>query len=278
MGALFYEQGTRTMFAGRTYDKPFPTHLHDPVEIVYVIKGRLKMTVDGCTQVLRSGDAAVCFPVVPHSYDVVSEDAVALTLIFTPETMQEFTPLFRRKRPVDPFLLTAGKNDELDGIALKLLELEKEESSVMRKAYMHVFLAHLLEMLPLESASHNAGESGLPYQVLHYISEHFTEPISLESTASALGVSRIHLSHIFSQKLNINFRHYINTLRVDMACRLLRESQYSISQIIGMCGYDNPRTFHRAFQTQWNMTPTEFRTRYFSSGQPPEVKAKNENA
>ena len=44
MGTLFYEQGTRTLFAGRTYDQPFPLHLHDPVEIVYIVEGDRKST------------------------------------------------------------------------------------------------------------------------------------------------------------------------------------------------------------------------------------------
>lgn len=270
MRPLFYEKGTRNVFAGHICEQPFPMHLHDPVEIVCMVKGNVKMTVDGRTQMLGAGDMAICFPVVPHSYDEVSQDAQGLSLIFTPETMPEFTHTFRTMRPEKPFLCAESKASELEAIALKLLELETEESDVMRKAYMHVFLAHLMQCLPLVSAERVSGETSLPYQVLHYISEHFTEPISLESIAHVMGVSRIHLSHIFSQQLNVNFRHYVNTLRVDLACRLLREEQHPISQIIGMCGYDNPRTFHRAFQTQWKMTPTQFRAHYIASGHVPE--------
>lgn len=271
MSPLFYEKRTRTIFAGHTCDQPFPLHLHDPVEIVCMVEGSIQMTVDGYTRLLGPGDIAVCFPVVPHSYDMISANAIGLTLIFTPETMPEFTHLFRSMRPENVFLPSERKDAELDTIVLKLLELEKDESDMMRKAYMHVFLAHLINCLPLTSAAGQAGEASLPYHILHYVSEHFTEPISLESTARALGISRIHLSHIFSQKLNINFRQYINTLRVDMACRLLRESQHSISQITSMCGYENSRTFHRAFQAQWNMTPTQFREQHYASGQTPEA-------
>ena len=99
----------------------------------------------------------------------------------------------------------------------------------------------------------------MSYQVLQYISEHFTEPLTLESTARALGISRIHLSHIFSQQLHINFRQYINTLRIDRAQTLLRDPAYSISQIAYQCGYGNQRTFHRAFLSQCGMTPNSFR-------------------
>lgn len=267
MKPLFYERGTRALFAGRSHDQPFPLHLHDAVEMICLMQGAVQMTVGGQAYRLEAGDLAVCFPAVPHSYDMVSEGAIGLTLIFTPEMMQEFTHIFRTMRPVKAFVPSIGMNEEINRIAWKLLELEADESSMMRKAYMHVFLAHLMTCLPLKHVENDWGESDLPYRVLHYISEHFTEPISLESTASALGVSRIHLSHIFSQKLKINFRQYINTLRVDMACRLLEDSAYSISQVFAVCGYENPRTFHRAFQAQCGMTPTEFREMSFSSGQ-----------
>lgn len=101
---------------------------------------------------------------------------------------------------------------------------------------------------------------GMSFQVLQCISEHFTEPLTLESTAHALGISRIHLSHIFSQQLRINFRQYINTLRIDRARTLLRNPTYSISQIAYQCGYGNQQTFHRAFLSQCGMTPNAFRT------------------
>ena len=121
--------------------------------------------------------------------------------------------------------------------------------------------------------------TGMSFQVLQYISEHFTEPLTLETTARALGISRIHLSHIFSQQLKINFRQYINTLRIDRACALLRDPSYTISQIVYLCGYGNPRTFHRAFLSIHNMTPKEYRARFFkSSVNPPDVIDEDEDS
>ncbi|MBO5502063.1 MAG: AraC family transcriptional regulator, partial [Clostridia bacterium] len=35
-----------------------------------------------------------------------------------------------------------------------------------------------------------------------------------------------------------------------------------ISQIVYLCGYGNPRTFHRAFLAQCGMPPKQYRTRY----------------
>lgn len=267
MSPVFYEQRSENMFAGLICDHPFPAHVHNVVEIVCLTAGSMRMTIDGCQCHLMPGDIAIAFPAISHSYDEVSEDARGLTLIFLPDTISEFSTLFRTKVPANPLLNSAAKAPELDDIIRNLQKLSTVEESPLRLGYMHLFLSYLFCCIELRPLSTNV-QSGLSYQVLHYISEHFIEPLSLESTAHALGVSRTHLSHIFSQQLRINFRQYINTLRIDKACALLRDSSYSISQISDLCGYSNPRTFHRAFLSQCHMSPNHYRAKLLGQSEP----------
>ena len=258
LSTFFYESRTENLFAGYICDHPFPMHVHDAVEIICITRGNVKLTVDGIACSMGPGDIAAAFPSTPHSYDDVPPDAQGLTLIFVPETIREFIPTFRTTRPVSPFLPSKNKAPELDGIIQKLLDISAQSNPSLRTAYLHVFLAHLMQCLELRSME-NGTEQGMSHRLLHYISEHFTEPLSLESVAHALGISRIHVSHIFSQQLRIKFRQYINTLRIERACSLLRDPAYSVSQVAYMCGYENPRTFHRAFQAQCQCTPREYR-------------------
>lgn len=262
MSTFFYETRTETLFAGDICDHPFPMHVHDPVEIVSITAGKVRMTVDGKTHVLHAGEIAVCFPAIPHSYDAVSEDARGLALIFEPETIGEYTRAFRTTRPVTPFLCSTQQAPELQEITRKLLQISPGADRRLKAAYLHVFLAHLMQCLEIK-AMDSGVEQGMSHRLLHYISEHFTEPLSLESVAMALGVSRIHVSHVFSQQLRINFRQYINALRIDRACALLKDPSCSVSQAAYLCGYDNPRTFHRAFQAQCHCTPRQFREELF---------------
>ena len=257
---VFYEQRPESLFIGDICDHPFPAHVHDVTEIICLTAGRADMTIGGAKLSLKPGDVAIAFPSVPHSYDEVSEDAAGLSMIFAADAIAEFTHTFRTMQPASPLLPAKKVPEELRAIIRKLTSLSQQELLPLRLGYMHLFLSYLFTQLPLQPLSKSI-LSGLPQQVLHYVSEHFTEPLSLESTARALGVSRIHLSHIFSQQLNINFRQYINTLRIDRACALLRNPAYSVSQIIDLCGYQNPRTFHRAFLAQCGVPPKQYRTR-----------------
>jgi len=259
MGTVFFERRSENVFAGIICDHPFPAHVHDVVEIVCLLSGSMEMTIAGKKLLLLPGDIAIAFPVVPHSYDFVSEDARGLSLIFSPDTIVEFYHTFRTMRPLYPLLPVSEQAQELSPIISGFQKVSiQDQNTPLKLGYLHLFLSYLFSCLPMQPVDRRA-RSGMSFQVLQYISEHFTEPLTLESTAHALGISRIHLSHIFSQQLHINFRQYINTLRIDRAQTLLRNPSNAISQIAYQCGYGNQRTFHRAFLSQCGMTPNRFR-------------------
>ncbi len=255
---FFYEQRNMEDFIGPICETPYPAHVHDVVEIVCLTQGKLVMTIAGEQLKLSPGDIAMAFPATPHSYDAVSEDARGLALIFRPDTIAEFSRTFRNMAPVHPLLKKEMQPPMLETLVSNLQKLSQKESSPLRLGYMHLFLSYLFTGAQLRMAEKPL-TSGLTYQVLHYISAHFTEPLTLESTARAMGISRIHLSHIFSQQLHINFRQHINALRINYAQALLRDPNYTISQIVYLCGYGNPRTFNRAFIAYCGMQPGQYR-------------------
>ena len=74
-----------------------------------------------------------------------------------------------------------------------------------------------------------------------------------------LHLNKYYISHLFSQTLGIRFNDYLHYLRISEACKLLRNTDYSITEIGDAVGYNTPRTFNRAFLKQTGTTPTEYR-------------------
>ena len=64
---------------------------------------------------------------------------------------------------------------------------------------------------------------------------------------------------MMSAKLRMGFNDYINSLRVSNACKLLRKTDLSITEISERVGFNTLRTFNRAFSKQMGMTPREYR-------------------
>lgn len=257
---LFYEIRSQRLFVGNICEEPFPLHVHAVVEIVHMLEGSIRLTVGDQAYTLHPGDTIAIFPSVVHSYDDVPRDAKGLCMIFVPDTIAEFAGTFRTMRPVDPFLpaekLDSGMIEALE----KLQALSMEENSPFLKCNLHVFLAHFLSLLKLSTLD-NQLPTNLAQQVVQYVADHFDKPLTLESMSTALGVSRSHLSHLFSEQLNINFRKYINIMRVDQACTMLSETDMTVTEICYACGYNNPRTFHRAFIDECGVQPGEYRAK-----------------
>lgn len=257
---LFYEIRSQKLFVGKICEDPFPLHVHAVVEIVYMLQGSMKLSVSDRSYTLQPGDTIAIFPSVAHSYDEVPPDAKGLCMIFVPDTIAEFAGTFRTMRPVDPFLPAEKSDSGMMEAVEKLQALSQEEDSPFIKCNLHVFLAHFLSLLnlaPLDQQLH----TNLTQQVVQYVADHFDEPLTMESVSAALGVSRSHLSHLFSDQLNINFRKYINIMRVDQACTMLSETDMTVTEICYACGYNNPRTFHRAFIDECGVQPGEYRAK-----------------
>lgn len=252
----FYEQRPEKLFIGEMTHYPFPAHVHSAAEILVLIRGDVKMTIDEVQYRLHPGDAAVVFPLVPHSFDAVSEDVSGLTAIFPPDIIPEYAGTFHGLQPVNPVLPAQSACVDLHLAAERLMQLSMEDSMPLCMAHLHVLLAGLLHSLTYRPV-YDYSDRGLGYQIISYISDHAFDEITLESASHALGISVSHLSHFFSGQLHTSFRRFINAIRIERARLLMRDPNLTLTDICDACGYTNMRTFRRAFQAEIGCLPSE---------------------
>jgi len=124
-------------------------------------------------------------------------------------------------------------------------------------AYLHVLLAGVLHHLTYRPV-YNYNDRDLGYRIIHYISAHACEEITLESASHALGISVSHLSHFFSERMHTSFRRFINGIRIERARLMMRDPNLTLTEISDACGYMNMRTFHRAFQMEMDCLPSDY--------------------
>lgn len=98
----------------------------------------------------------------------------------------------------------------------------------------------------------------LVHKALAYLHTHYAEPASLESAARYVGVSKIYLSNCFQREIGISFVTYLNRYRIHQAKYLLSRSGKSIAQVAAAVGFSNPRYFHRVFQREVGLSPSEY--------------------
>lgn len=240
----------------RVFDNfSFMSHIHRDPELTLVLEGSCEITVEEVTYTLRTGDMALIFSNQIHAYASPAPSRI-LIHVFSADNVRSFqraldgrigkTPLFPCDETVRQFYKTC------------LLE-KKYRSPLALKACLYAVLDRYLETVELVEAPRVSED--ILHKMLHYISLHFREDISLSSMAESLGYEAHYLSRVFSSAVHINLRRYINQYRIDYAKHRLLESEDSITDIALSSGFQSIRNFNRAFWENEQLTPQDFRSR-----------------
>ena len=98
-------------------------------------------------------------------------------------------------------------------------------------------------------------------EAVGYIRDRYAEELSLPDIASHFGLNASYFSRLFTRHTGTHVFEYLNTLRIQKSCLLLKRSSLSIVEIAFSVGYNNLSHFNRYFRRVMGMTPREFRNR-----------------
>jgi AraC-like DNA-binding protein len=106
---------------------------------------------------------------------------------------------------------------------------------------------------------HSAEDKRRVDRIYRYLSEHFREPCPVEEVAKAIAMNERTFSRFFRRETGRNFIEALLDLRLSYACRLLKESDKTITEAAYECGFTNLANFNRQFRRHYRMTPKEYR-------------------
>jgi AraC-like DNA-binding protein/ligand-binding sensor protein len=92
-----------------------------------------------------------------------------------------------------------------------------------------------------------------------FIHENYTRKISLREIADTSGLSAPYFSTIFKEEMGENLSTYLNRLRVEKAGRFLTETDMSLSEIAGSCGFEDQSWFSKIFKSFTGISPGRYR-------------------
>lgn len=107
--------------------------------------------------------------------------------------------------------------------------------------------------------------SGRIRKVNEFISNHYTEDITLEGLAEHVGLTPTSLSRLYRQKTGETISNHIIDTRLGHAVRDLVNTDRNIADICFACGFNNLSNFNRIFKSRHGMSPKEFRQVYSKS-------------
>ena len=97
-------------------------------------------------------------------------------------------------------------------------------------------------------------------RIMNTVAKNYADPgFTVEKLAREAGVSSSKIPGMLKERFNLNFKQYLNTIRITEAKRLLRETDNQIVTIAYNVGYNNIPHFNRTFKQFEGMSPKEYR-------------------
>jgi len=254
MDLYYRELHNQRIVIGNSHNLDFPPHIHEDLELVYMLGGSCTAYCADAKYQLKQGDFFLTFPNQVHHY-YESRDCDAVLIIINPAFLSGYSSVFDQKAPVCSVF--SGHDEDLR--TLLLLTVREYTEHTDRDVSILMLTSVIGKLLRHFEFRSDLGKEGIVAQLVKYRSAHYKEPISIESVSKSLYLSPSHISHTFNDKLKISFPDYINSLRLDDAIHLLEHGDRTMDQIAELSGFPTVRTFNRAFQKRYGMSPSQYK-------------------
>lgn len=98
--------------------------------------------------------------------------------------------------------------------------------------------------------------------VYTYINENYFKSISLDKISKIARISPFSFSRYFKKNCGTGFVEYLNRVRTNKACYLLRETEYQVHDIAIECGFASISNFNKQFRKTEGLSPRDYRAQF----------------
>ncbi len=235
-------------------DLYYSAHFHPNLEFIYVTDGILTVYDEEKTLILGAGEAALILPNHIHAFNR-QNGARCVICSFAEEYVPAFCEHLKGKSAQNRGFVPAPS---LSAYLLHAFGRRETPGALGIKAIAYAVCAAFLAAVPLTEAP---GTNGPLPRILSYITQNYTSNIRLCDLAAAIGYEEHYLSRRFHAYFSVNFRDYLNQLRVSRAKGALANGTESVTAIAYASGFSSVRNFNRAFRRECGMTPLAYRKR-----------------
>lgn len=239
-------------------------HWHKRHELFYMIKGTTNYIIGGKRYSLQTGEMVFIPKGVMHNMD--NKEGIyneRLLLSFDDDIIpEEFLPCITHLSHNNLIYIAPKHIHEVENI-FKTIE---NEYKTQRPHYEQMVTLCILQLLLLIDRFNSKPpkpkldeKDMLVNNVSKYIQTNFRTDISLDSLSENFSISKSYLSRRFKTVFGIGINDYITYIRLLHAEKLLRTTDYPITQIAAECGYSDSNYFSTAFKKFKGITARQFK-------------------
>ncbi|MDC7126842.1 MAG: helix-turn-helix transcriptional regulator [Spirochaetales bacterium] len=242
-------------------DFEYPIHRHTDYEVIWVEKGPYLCCLNDIELLLENNEFLIIKPGDMHQ-DHLKKGQSHYVLHFSLKDelfTQSLTPCLQKGL----YKLKEGELFFQDMIEESRLSPDKLRfSSSLQDALLEAFFWRIVRQLPESSLSRTFGLHNFQQQfkeaLYRVFSDYFDTPLSVDSIALHMGMSRRSLSLKCQKFLNNSPGRLFLEYRIKRAENLLVNGGLSVKEVSHELGFENPFNFTRAFRRITGKCPSDY--------------------
>jgi AraC-like DNA-binding protein len=253
-------------------------HFHPEYEIILSIKSNGTRIVGDSVELFDQYDMVLIGANIPHSWNYYKSDnglpeKHGVMLHFRHSSLGDSFMAQHEMHSVKDLLKEAER-----GIGFSVEDAKKAEGHLTRMVTSTgldkmIDLFNILKILTSaqkkvwlcsENYKQDFDETGNKRMadIYTYIRENYFKQISLEHIAKTAKMSPYTFSRFFKKNCGAGFVEYLNRVRTNKACYLLRETDYQVHDIALECGFVSISNFNKQFRKTEGISPRDYRTQF----------------
>ena len=256
---------TRASFNWLNVDFPYP-HTHNHWEILIIVQGKLKHTLNGYQEIASKGYACLIRPNDCHQleYIVGEKEVQHINFTFSKETAhtlfeyyKEFPLDLQSDTPLHFFLESAY----IDSIIKQAL-IAQSAAKQTYEQHSLLLVHQLVALFFSQTLNANTAYPTWLNEFLYFLHSPECFNLSVNELAKHTPYSYSRLARLFKQYLGKTLVEHINELKIVYAKRVLRTTKKSILDIALDLGYESISSFNHNFKAITALTPSQYRKKY----------------
>lgn len=264
------------------YEKLHRMHFHNCLEVGYLYCGSGQFFVDDTIVHFEAPCLVIAPPNVPH-INVVDEgstcgwkwiyvDPVQLLPNLDPRITNDLIQYQHTLAGADCVISAKDHPRIYALVELIIQEMESGQTgyqAIVRELFHALFLMLMrISRHVVANERYTNTRLKLIAPVISYIVNNYMNDLSVEQLAQLCHVSTSHFRRLFKQILGCSPSDYLQVIRIERACALLYNAEYSVTEIGMQVGYPSPSSFCRQFKSIHHMSPSQWRRKMRSEENP----------
>ena len=251
-------------------------HYHPEYQITAIEKGQGIFYAGNTMSAFKALDIFIIGPNVPHLlkcpdyyYSESSPGIKGISLFFDKMSFGKYFFDLKEMEGLKQLLKTSNRIIKISGVLHgslfdKIVGTPFLQNEQLIIAFLEILsLSNKAQKVLLNSYQYNltlsADDGGRLDKVLAYTFKNFKEAISIAEIAKVAFLSRSQFSAFFKLHTGKTYIQFLNELRVENACILLKNQEYTVEQVCYEVGFQNVSNFTRQFKKVKNSSPSGYR-------------------